>query len=64
MLVLTRKVGEEIIIGNGIRVQITAVKGDRVKVGIVAPPHIRVDRAEVAERIREFAEAEPVGAGR
>jgi carbon storage regulator len=51
MLVLTRKVGEEIVIGNDIRLTVTAVGDGRVKVGISAPRHVRVDRSEVAERV-------------
>jgi carbon storage regulator len=63
MLVLTRRVGEEIIIGDNIRVTITAVKGDKVRVGITAPPEVRVDREEVFRRMQEFAEpAELAGA--
>jgi carbon storage regulator len=58
MLVLTRRLGEEIIIGGNIRVKITAVKGDKVRIGIAAPPEIRVDREEVHQRVREFAEPE------
>jgi carbon storage regulator len=55
MLVLSRKIGEQIVIDNNIRVTITAIKGDKVRVGIQAPPHIRVDREEVHRRITEFA---------
>jgi carbon storage regulator len=62
MLVLTRKVGEEIVIGGDIRLTITAVGDGRIKIGITAPAHVRVDRAEVAERIRQFAQGELVGA--
>jgi carbon storage regulator len=51
MLVLTRRVGEEIVIDGGIRVTISSIKGDRVRVAISAPPHIKVNRAEVAARI-------------
>jgi carbon storage regulator len=58
MLVLTRKVGEEIIIGGGIRITVSAIKGDRVKIAVSAPPHIQVNRAEVAARIAAEAEAE------
>ena len=56
MLVLSRKTGEEIIIDGLIRVTITAIKGDRVRVGINAPPAIRIDRAEIHQRRNEFAE--------
>ena len=55
MLVLTRRVGEEIVIGNGIRVTVVAVKGERVRLGIIAPESIRVDRREVHDRRAEFA---------
>jgi carbon storage regulator len=57
MLVLTRKIGEEIIIDGRIRVTITAVKGDKVRIGITAPPDVRVDRAEVHQRRAQFDEA-------
>lgn len=53
MLVLTRKAGEEIIIGNNIRITVTAIGEGRVKLGISAPQHIRVDRSEVAHRITQ-----------
>ena len=45
MLVLTRKAGQEIIIDDTIRVMVTSVGDGRVKLGISAPPHIKVDRA-------------------
>jgi carbon storage regulator len=62
MLVLTRNIGQEIIIDGGIRVTITAVKGDRVRIGITAPPDVRVDRAEINARRQEFAEPELIEA--
>ena len=64
MLVLTRNIGQEIVIDGCIRVTITAVKGDRVRIGITAPPEVRVDREEVFRRVQEFAAAEPALAGR
>lgn len=51
MLVLTRKTGQEIIIDGNIRITVTSCGDGRVKLGIAAPSHIKVDRAEVAERI-------------
>lgn len=54
MLVLTRKTGEEIVIDGNIRLTFT-IKGDKVKVGIDAPAHIRVDRHEIAQRLVEHA---------
>ena len=60
MLVLSRRVGEEIIINDNIRVTVVAVKGDRVRLGIVAPRDVNVDRSEVHERRLQFAEV-PAG---
>jgi carbon storage regulator len=56
MLVLTRRVGEEIIIAGSIRVTVSAIKGDKVRIGVTAPPNVRIDREEIHNRIREFAE--------
>ena len=61
MLVLTRKVGEEIVIDGNIRITVTAISDGRIKLGIAAPRHVRVDRSEVAARIAEFADAEVSG---
>jgi carbon storage regulator len=47
MLVLTRRVGEEIIIDGDIRITVVAVKGDRVRIGITAPDDVRVLREEL-----------------
>jgi carbon storage regulator len=51
MLVLTRKPGEQLVIGNNIRVTIVSVGPGRVKIGIEAPPDVRIDRQEIHERI-------------
>jgi carbon storage regulator len=50
MLVLTRRLGEEIVIDAHIRIAVLAVTGDRVRLGIVAPPSVRVDRLEIHQR--------------
>jgi carbon storage regulator len=50
MLVLMRRVGESIVIDGGIRVTVVSVQGERVRIGIEAPPDVRVDRQEVHER--------------
>lgn len=47
MLVLTRKKGETIQIGNDIEITVLAVKGDQVKIGIQAPKHVDIHRKEV-----------------
>lgn len=58
MLVLSRRVGEEIVINDNIRVTVVAVKGDRIRLGIVAPRDVSVDRAEVHERRAQFGDIE------
>ncbi|AKP45837.1 MULTISPECIES: carbon storage regulator CsrA [Bacillus] len=47
MLVLTRKKGETIQIGDDIEITVLAVKGDQVKIGIQAPKHVDIHRKEV-----------------
>src|SRR5437868_784865 len=47
MLVLTRKVGETLVIGDTIHVVVIAVRGEQVRLGIQAPPEITVDREEI-----------------
>jgi len=53
MLVLTRKLGESIVIGDNIKVKIISVAGTQVKIGIEAPPGITVHREEVFMKIKE-----------
>jgi carbon storage regulator len=59
VLILTRKVGESVLIGHGIKVSILAVKGNQVRVGIDAPKDISVHREEVRARLQ--AEAQNCG---
>lgn len=47
MLVLSRKIGESILIGDDIMVSILKVVGDQIKIGISAPSNLSVDREEV-----------------
>lgn len=53
MLVLTRRVGEEIVIDGSIRVTIVSVNGHRVRLGIAAPPNVAVARSELLTRSPE-----------
>jgi carbon storage regulator CsrA len=50
VLVLSRKPGEEVIIAGSVRITILAAKGDRVRIGIVAPSSVKVRRQEIAAR--------------
>ena len=56
MLVLTRKVGEKIVIDHNITVTITAIDGCKVRIGISAPPEVTINREEIHRRLAEFAE--------
>lgn len=63
MLILTRRVGETVMIGNDVTVTVLGVKGNQVRVGINAPKNIAVHREEIFERIkRELAASSPVEA--
>ena len=53
MLILTRKTGESIMIGDAIEVQIVEMKGDQVKIGISAPKDVKLYRKEVFTAILE-----------
>lgn len=53
MLVLSRKIDENIVIGNDIRVYIVDIRGDTVKLGIEAPNNIPVHRSEVFQAIAD-----------
>ena len=50
MLVLSRRLGEEIVIDGDIHITVVAVKGNQVRLGITAPPLVTVDRQEVHEQ--------------
>jgi len=52
MLVLTRKSGESLIIGDDIEITIVSVRGNQVKIGVQAPSEITVYRKELYERIK------------
>jgi carbon storage regulator len=53
MLILTRKLGEKITIGDDITITLLEIKGTQVKLGIDAPKQIEIHRQEVYERIRQ-----------
>jgi carbon storage regulator len=57
MLILTRRAGEALRIGDDIEVTVMAVNGSQVRIGINAPRDVAVDREEIAERKRRDREA-------
>jgi carbon storage regulator len=59
MLVLSRKVGEEIVIGSNIRITLVAINGGKVRIGVTAPKDVVVDRQEINQRRKEFAKGRP-----
>lgn len=55
MLVLTRRVGEQIIIDDNIRLEVLEVKGGKVRFGVEAPASVRIDRLEIHQKRAEDA---------
>ena len=52
MLILTRRVGETVMIGNDVTVTVLGVKGNQVRIGVNAPKDVAVHREEIYERIK------------
>ena len=63
MLILTRRVGESVVIDGGITFTVLSVKGNQVSLGVDAPRHVTIHREEVHARIRASGEAADAPAG-
>jgi len=59
MLILTRRVGETLMIGNEVTVTVLGVKGNQVRIGVNAPKDVAVHREEIFERIKREEDGEP-----
>jgi carbon storage regulator len=53
MLILTRRLGESIIIEDSIKVTVVDINNQQIKLGIDAPKHITINREEVAKKVKE-----------
>lgn len=53
MLILTRRLGESIIIEDNIKVTVVDINNQQIKLGIDAPKHITINREEVAKKVKE-----------
>lgn len=63
MLVLNRKPGEEVVIGDSIRVTVVEIRGNRVKLGFSGPREVQIVRAELPREIPLPEELQGVGKG-
>ncbi len=61
MLILTRRVGETLMIGDDVTVTVLGVKGNQVRIGVNAPKDVSVHREEIYERIKKEQQLQQQG---
>ncbi|MDH3560036.1 MAG: carbon storage regulator CsrA [Gammaproteobacteria bacterium] len=59
MLILTRRVGETLMVGDDVTVTVLGVKGNQVRIGVNAPKDIAVHREEIYDRIKQEHDQDP-----
>ena len=62
MLILTRRVGETLMVGDNVTVTVLGVKGNQVRIGVNAPKDVAVHREEIYDRIRKESEGDNAAA--
>lgn len=60
MLILTRRMGESIRIGDNVTITVLGVKGSQIRIGVDAPREVEVHREEIYQRVHDDDELEPL----
>ena len=55
MLILTRRIGETLVIGDEVNVTVLGIKGNQIRIGVDAPSEVTVHREEIYQRIKQEA---------